>query len=283
MRPANPTHTMAVLAALILLAGLAAWPPASEHPAPGESRAGLLGIPTERVQLRDRAEEALLAAELESHQAVLEHQARVRLRRLAPALEELSMEGFSCVPARVEDVDLAEDARLLVVSAGYAQGIPQNAVALTYFKQLAGLVVEVTPDRSRVLLITDPSSAVPVTVRDEDAEEGPSDNEADEDEQPELAIRGAVLGGQGTGRSAGELLRFTYIEGEGPFALGDILMTSGEGELYPEGLPVGRVAGSPVTMEHLTPPYAEVRPLADIGSLREVILAWRSPGEGGGE
>ncbi len=275
---------VALVAILGAFGGVPNEPPASEGAA-GPLAAGLLGIPTERVEARDEAAQELLAAELDAHIAVLEYGAQVRLRRLASVMEELAADGFQCVPARVEDVDLAGDTRRLVVSAGYAQGIPENAVAISFFKSLAGLVIEVHSEWSEVLLITDPASAVPATVRE--SAPVPRTDDDDDGEAGDTAaippgVRGAVLGGHGGIGTSPELLRFTYIEGTGNVLPDQVLVTSGDGDLYPQGLPIGRVIGNPVTMESLAPPYADVRPIARTGALREVILAWRvSGGEDG--
>ncbi len=268
----------ALLAILGAFGGVLNDAPAPEG-AGGPLAAGLLGIPTERVEARDAAAQELLAAELDAHIAVLEYGAQVRIRRLASVMEELTADGFRCVPARVEDVDLAGDTRRLVVSAGYAQGIPENAVAISFFKSLAGLVIDVHSERSEVLLVTDPASAVPAMVR----EPVPVPRTDEDDDAGDAAtvppgVRGAVLGGQGSIGTAPELLRFTYIEGTGNVLPDQVLVTSGDGDLYPQGLPIGRVIGNPVTMESLAPPYADVRPIAYTGALREVILAWRVPG-----
>lgn len=272
----------AVLAAILWVCGPL---PRSQEDSTTQT-AGFLGIPTDRVDARDAAAEELLSAELDAHIATLEYGAQVRLRRLSAVMNELSADGFICVPARVEDVDMATDRRRLIVSAGYAQGVPENSVAVSFFRSLAGLVVNVESERSEVLLITDPASAVPAMVHGgtgatpSSGTAGRPDSRA---EPTDETVRGAVLGGQGNVRSGPELLRFTYIEGPGTVRPDQLLTTSGEGDLYPPGLPIGRVVGSPVTMERLTPPYADVRPIAKLGALREVIITWRGPGVGEAE
>ncbi|MBX7249153.1 MAG: rod shape-determining protein MreC [Caulobacteraceae bacterium] len=82
---------------------------------------------------------------------------------------------------------------------------------------LVGRVVGVTSGVSRVLLLTDVASRTPVLVDRSDAR--------------------AILVGDG-GRNP----RLEFIRGQGTIKAGDRIMTSGDGGVFPRGLPVGVAA-----------------------------------------
>jgi rod shape-determining protein MreC len=82
---------------------------------------------------------------------------------------------------------------------------------------LVGRVVGVTQGASRVLLLTDVASRTPVLVNRTDAR--------------------AILTGDG-----GANPRLAYLRGENPVKEGDVILTSGDGGVFPRGLPVGVAA-----------------------------------------
>jgi rod shape-determining protein MreC len=84
---------------------------------------------------------------------------------------------------------------------------------------LAGRVMGVAPAVSRILLLTDVESRTPVMV-------------------PRTNAR-AILAGDG-----GPNPRLAYLRTHDPLAPGDRVMTSGDGGVFPRGLPVGVVVKS---------------------------------------
>jgi rod shape-determining protein MreC len=79
---------------------------------------------------------------------------------------------------------------------------------------LVGRVVGVTDGASRVLLVTDIASKVPVMINRTNAR--------------------AILTGDG-----GPNPKLAYLRGVNPVKAGDLLVTSGDGGVFPRGLPVG--------------------------------------------
>lgn len=112
---------------------------------------------------------------------------------------------------------------------------------------LVGVVLEVTPRTSRVLLVTDPSFAVPVqSVR-----------------SGERAIA--------VGSGAGGELRLNYVPRTADFIEGDVLVTSGVGGRFPAGYWVGTITSiqhDPSTRFSLI----AVDPSAKLGQLRHVLF-----------
>lgn len=112
-----------------------------------------------------------------------------------------------------------------------------------------GQVVSVGPITSRVLLINDPRSGVAVqSVRN--------------------GIRAVAVGDSYTGK-----LKLMYVPNTADIKKGDIFLTSGLGDRYPEGYPVGQVIS---VNKDPARQFAEVylQPSAHLSSSRQVLLIW---------
>jgi len=116
-----------------------------------------------------------------------------------------------------------------------------------------GQVEQVMPLTSSVILITDPSHALPVQV----ARHG---------------LRAIVIG---TGQP--DRLRVVYLTPNDDIREGDRLMTSGLGGRFPAGFPVARVTE---VVEDPGEPFLKVaaRPIARIGHNKHVLLVWQGAG-----
>ena len=106
-----------------------------------------------------------------------------------------------------------------LVNVGRRDGIVDGAAAVDG-SGLVGRVVGVGQHASRLLLLTDFSSRVPVIV------------------QP--GARRAILAGDG--KSAPKL---EFLDGRDPVRPGDLVETSGDGGVFPPDLPVGHVVAAP--------------------------------------
>jgi len=107
--------------------------------------------------------------------------------------------------------------RTKIVNVGRHNGVERGQAAVDEHG-LIGRVVGVGNDASRVLLVTDLNSRVPVYV--------------------EPGRRRAILAGDNS-----DLLRLNYLEDDEGIEPGARVVTTGEGGLIPPGLPVGVVAG----------------------------------------
>ena len=112
-----------------------------------------------------------------------------------------------------------------------------------------GQVTQVGPLTSRVLLVNDARSGVPVQV----ARNG---------------MRAIAMGDSYSGK-----LRLVNVSQTADIKTGDILVTSGLGDHYPEGYPVGQVK-SVVKDPGLQFATIMVEPNAHLDSSREVLLVW---------
>lgn len=131
----------------------------------------------------------------------------------------------------------------VVVNVGHGDGIAAGWAA-TDGLGLVGRVLAVGEDSARVLLLTDPSSRVPVTIRP--------------------AGQRAVLSGDNS-----PLPTLDFIEETERVRAGDRVVSSGDGSVFPAGLPVGQVVIG-------ARGRARVRPAADFSSL-EFLRLVRSP------
>jgi rod shape-determining protein MreC len=114
---------------------------------------------------------------------------------------------------------------------------------------LMGKVVQVGPITSRLLLINDTHSGVPVQVT-------------------RNGVRAIVMGDSYSGK-----LRLANVPQTADVKVGDVLVTSGLGENYPAGYPVGQV----VVVKNLPGMQfasIEVRPSAHLDRGRQVLLVW---------
>lgn len=129
--------------------------------------------------------------------------------------------------------------RSLVVTAGRLDGVREGMAAMTG-EGLIGRVTEVGEWTSRILLITDASSRIPVTLM------GTGDH--------------AILAGDNEA-----VPKLLYLPQESDVKPGMRVMTSGHGGIFPPNLPVGVVAG-------ISHGMVEIAPIAPLGRINQIRL-----------
>jgi rod shape-determining protein MreC len=137
----------------------------------------------------------------------------IRLRSLVRLVPDPTA---SFVSARVIANSGGAFVRSVLVDAGRADGVARGQAAITG-EGLAGRVTEVGDRTARVLLLTDLNSRVPVTI--------------------ESSRERAVLAGDNSERP-----QLLYVAPRAVVKIGDRVVTSGSGGVFPPGLPVGMVA-----------------------------------------
>ena len=135
------------------------------------------------------------------------------LRDLAKLVPE---PAISFVTARVIADSGGAYARSVMVNAGRDNGVARGQAAMTG-EGLVGRVAEVGSRAARILLITDLNSRVPVVV--------------------DGTRQRAILAGDNSARPS-----LRYADAGGVIRIGDRIVTSGQGGVFPPGLPVGVVA-----------------------------------------
>lgn len=129
--------------------------------------------------------------------------------------------------------------RSLGLNVGANNGVASGQTVLGS-RGLAGRIVQVGDRSSRVLLLTDLNMRVPVML--------------------ERSRERAIVAGDNTA-----FPRLLYLEDEADVAVGDRLVTSGHGGMYPSGLPVGNV----VSIEENE---VRVRPIEELDRLELVRI-----------
>ena len=204
----------------------------------------LLSVRDENDALRARVA-ALEEEDLQLREALVESG---RLRRIAEMRE-----GFDVPmrPAQVVGQDVSPWFHSVLIDRGRSEGVLSGMPVVTD-RGVVGLVTATAPHAGRTLLVLDAQSAVDGIVQRSRA-------------------RGIVRG-QGTDRLAFEF----YVRGD-DVQVGDTIITSGFGGVYPKGLRLGDVVevhAEPSRLLH----QAVLRPAVDFGRLEQVfVMLWRGP------
>jgi len=165
-----------------------------------------------------------------------------RLQRLL-ALKEASAARF--LTARVVGKDATNWFKTVLLDRGSRDGVRRNQPVVAP-DGLVGRIVEVTVTTARVQLLTDPVSAVGGLIQ-------------------RTRVTGIVSGNLGAGT------RVTYLPLLADVAVGDEVLTSGMGGVFPKGIPVGRITSVERRSGALFQ-EAALRPSADLGRLEEVLI-----------
>lgn len=136
----------------------------------------------------------------------------------------------------------------VVINKGAIDGIYIGQPILNE-QGVVGQIVDVSATYSRVLLITDITHGIPVRVQRND-------------------IR-AIANGSGELNS----LTLPYVPHSTDIQVGDVLVTSGLGGVFPEGYPVATITDFTYQMGQ---PYAQVeaKPIVALERIRYVLLIW---------
>jgi rod shape-determining protein MreC len=134
-------------------------------------------------------------------------------RRYEELLKLRTEPPIPMVTARVVTDTRGPFSNARLIDVGTDGGVKIGNPAMTE-QGVVGRVVGVSPNASRLLLLTDPESRTPVLIDRTNAR--------------------AVLTGDG-----GPNPRLEYLRGKDPVRSGDRVLTSGDGGIFPRGLPVG--------------------------------------------
>jgi rod shape-determining protein MreC len=199
----------------------------------------LVQLAAENTALRQQ-NERLAHWQTVARQLEAENQSLRQMLNLAPEA------GIGFVSARVIGDQGGAFVRSVLVNAGARQGAARGQAAVTG-EGLAGRVAETGARSSRVLLITDMNSRIPILVGD--------------------ARDRAVLAGDNTGQP-----NLVYLAPRVEVQVGDRVVTSGHGGVFPAGLPIGQVAS--VSEEGI-----RVQPFVDWGHMEYLrLIDYELPG-----
>jgi rod shape-determining protein MreC len=165
-----------------------------------------------------------------------------RLERLL-AMRQASRAEF--LTARVVGKDATNWFKTILLDRGNLEGIRRNQPVLAP-DGLVGRVVEVTPSSARVQLLTDPVSAVGGLIQ-------------------RTRVTGIVSGNLGAGA------RVSYLPLMADVAVGDEVVTSGMGGVFPKGILIGRITSVERKSGALFQ-EATLQSAVDLSRLEEVLI-----------
>lgn len=201
----------------------------------------LVDVRHENKGLRDEIRE-LNARVMAGNEAIQANQ------RLTHLLEMKRSVKAPTLAASIVGEDVSAWFRTMVIDLGSSSGIAEG-MAVVAADGIVGQVVKVAPESSRVLLLTDHASGIAATIQRSRA-------------------RGVVKG-KGEGLCS---LEFTTREED--VKVGDMVISSGIGGVFPKGLPIGEV-----TMvkrgEYGIFQTVSIRPAVNISHLEEVLVILR--------
>ena len=203
------------------------------------------------------ATRASLQKEVDALRLQLRDQQLVTMRQAALQAENAALRGLNAaLPDVIEkrligevvSVEVSTLRQRLLVNRGGTLGVHKAQPVITGDGVL-GQVYRTGPFSSEIILITDSEHALPVQVL-------------------RSGVRTIALG---TGRSTA--LDLPYVPQSDDVKVGDLLVTSGLDQVFPYGLPVGRVTR---VRRDPTQPLADIgaAPLAKIEADREVLFVW---------
>lgn len=190
-----------------------------------------------RARVRDLEIRSLRVKSLEAQNAAL-----IGLKNALPPVAE------RWLPADVVNIQFGGLRQRILVDRGARNGVFRNQAVLDEYG-IVGQTMHVGPWSAEVVLITDPDHDLPVQIE-------------------RTGFRTIAVG---TGDP--NALALPYLPANANVRVGDVLITSGLGGVFPAGYPVGRV-----TQVHpsAVQPLAQVQaaPFAHLQTDREVTLLW---------
>ena len=172
-------------------------------------------------------------------------------RRLRLLLQSSSKLDHSTIIAQLININSDPYRHIVLLNRGAIQGVKENLPVLNNFG-IVGQTISVSPSSSKVILITDPHHSLPVEVN-------------------RNGIRGIANGN-------GKLneIEISNIAFDDDVKVGDLLVTSGLDERFPQGYPVAVI--KTITVDS-TGYFAKIiaTPTAKLDRIREVLIL--TPGE----
>ncbi|GGO71297.1 rod shape-determining protein MreC [Bowmanella pacifica] len=204
-------------------------------------------LTTQRQLLEDNAQltrqNILMSEELQRFVVLEQENERLRTLLGSPVRPEVRK-----IVAELMAVDNNPYSHQIVINKGTLQGVFEGQPVLDD-KGLVGQVMQVGTTTSRVLLIADVTHAVPVRI-----------------------LRNNVrLVASGSGQL--NRLVINHVPHSTDIEPGDMLVSSGLGQVFPEGYPVGRIVD---VIRDETRPFAIIRavPAAQLDRLKYLLLLW---------
>ncbi|WP_100657727.1 rod shape-determining protein MreC [Alteromonas flava] len=185
----------------------------------------------------------LMSEQLQRFQLIKSENDKLRALLDAPLRQDMRK-----TVAELMAVDNNPFSHQVVINKGATDGVYISQSVLDD-RGIVGQVIEVGSTTSRVLLITDVTHAIPVRSQ-------------------RNSIQFIVVGS-----GALDEVYLEHVAHSVDVKVGDVLMSSGLGDVFPEGYPVARVTN---VLRDETRPFASIsaQPLAQLDRLKHLMLLW---------
>ncbi|MEW5011446.1 MAG: rod shape-determining protein MreC [Cycloclasticus sp.] len=190
-----------------------------------------------------KAEALLLKAKLQKFSALAQENTR-----LHSLLESSFKLGEQFIAASLIKVNQNPNKQHILIDKGSRFNLYEGQAALND-SGIIGQIIKVHPLTSSIILITDPNHAIPVEIN-------------------RTGLR-TIASGSG----AQNTLSLPYLPHNADIKVGDLLITSGLGGVFPQGYPVARISKlQPMPGEAFI--HAEAQTIAKTETTRNILLVW---------
>lgn len=203
--------------------------------------ANLNSLKSENEELKKRNEEL----ETQVRELEILKAENSKLQEYANLTEKYS--EYETIPAYVIDKDVSNYSSNITINVGANQGIEKNMTVIAD-KGLVGHIISVTDDTAKVQVIVD--SAASVSAMISTSEES-------------IICKGSVENDKN--------LKASYISTSAELLVGDSVVTSGIGGIYPKGITIGTIKQI-VNTQNITDRYAFVETAVDFSKLYTVLV-----------
>ena len=196
-----------------------------------------------------REENVRLREELRKHKAINnEYREAVAINvRLAKLLEMKEPIQTPTLTAEIIGVDPSQWFKTVIINRGSSDGIKDGMPAVTS-EGVVGQVTNTSPHFAKILLATDPNSALDGLIQ-------------------ETRVRGVVKGG-------GAGFHMEYVLKNNEVTKGDRIVTSGIGDIFPKGIPIGTVSKVEKSGRGMFQEI-EIEPAADFSQLEYLLIVMK--------
>lgn len=161
-----------------------------------------------------------------------------------------TMNEFETEAAQVVSRDPGNWFSTITVDKGTADGIAVDQAVITNNKALVGRVYEVGSNWAKIITVTDPECSAGALI--------------------ERSGEYGVTEGDATLEQEGKC-KLSYISKNTNIIVGDTLVTSGLGGIFPAGLSIGKVMSMKTDVQGISQ-YAVVEPACDLKKLKNVLI-----------
>ncbi len=156
-------------------------------------------------------------------------------------------QDYSTVAAYVIDKDVSNYSSNIIINVGSDQGIEKDMTVIAD-KGLVGHVISVTNNTAKVQVIVDSASSVAAMISTSDES---------------IICKGSV--------ENDKYLNASYIDTSSELLVGDSVVTSGIGGIYPKGITIGTIK-QVINTTNITDRYAIVETAVDFSKLYTVLV-----------